>query len=101
MQAKNINVPREKIEAFCRKWKPKELSLFGSVLRDDFRPDSDIDVLVSFEEGVHWPWGGLGEMEPELEAILGRKVDLVDRNALRNPFRRHEILATREKIYAA
>ena len=100
MKVGQIDVPRDKVEAFCRKWKVREFSLFGSVLRDDFRPDSDVDVLVSFEEGMHWPWGGWAQMEPELEAIFGRKVDLVDRKALRNPFRRHEILTTRERIYA-
>lgn len=61
-----IPVPYDDIAAFCRKWKIKELALFGSVLRDDFRSDSDIDVLITREPGVYWPWGGYAEMKEEL-----------------------------------
>ncbi|MBZ0254341.1 MAG: nucleotidyltransferase domain-containing protein [Candidatus Methylomirabilis sp.] len=101
MPAPAIDVPREKIEAFCRKWKVRELALFGSVLREDFRPDSDVDVLVTFEEGArrsYWEWA---DMLEDLRTIFGRNVDLVPRGALKNPFRRSEILRTARTIYAA
>jgi uncharacterized protein len=96
-----IEIPRGSIEAFCKRWRVKELSLFGSVLREDFGPHSDVDVLVSFEEGSGWSLFELVDMGEELKAMLGRDVDLVCKNGLRNPFRRREILATREVVYAA
>ena len=96
-----ITLDQAQISAFCQKWKIAELSLFGSVLRDDFRPDSDVDVLVSFEPGAPWDLWDLMRMQEELGVIFERKVDLVEKKALQNPFRRHEILATRDLIYAA
>lgn len=78
-----------------------ELALFGSVLRDDFCPDSDVDVLVSFEPGAPWTLWDLSAMRQELEEIFGRDVDLVEKKGLRNPFRRHAILSSRRLIYAA
>lgn len=96
-----IDIPMDKIEAFCKKWKVNELSLFGSVLRDDFRPDSDVDVLVSLEENAGWDLYDWVNMIDELKIIFGREVDLVSKKGLRNPFRRHNILATHEVIYAA
>ena len=101
MPQPKITFSHEKIEAFCRKWKIKELSLFGSVLREDFRPDSDIDVLVSFEPGGGIDFDNRVEMQDELAEIFGRGVDLVEKEAVRNPFRRHNILTTREVVYAA
>ena len=71
----NIMVPKDKIADFCRRHHIRKLSLFGSVLRDDFRPDSDVDVLVEFEPG-HVPGLAFFGMEQELSEILGRKVDL-------------------------
>ena len=100
IQAK-IEIPMDKIIAFCRKWKVKEFSLFGSVLRDDFRPDSDVDVLVSFEENAGWDLYDWVTMIDELKVIFGREVDLVSKKGLRNPFRRHEILTTRKVLHAA
>jgi len=101
MAQPKINIPKDKIEDFCRRWKIKEFALFGSVLREDFRPDSDVDVLVAFE-----PDGGISfdnrvEMQDELNAIFGREVDLVEKDLIRNPFRRHEILTTKEVVYAS
>lgn len=102
MKTHNIDIPMEKIEGFCRKWKLKQLSLFGSVLRDDFRPDSDVDVLVSFDEGSRMTFEGFVEMRDELSALFGgREIDLVEKRLVKNPFRRHEILTTREIVYAA
>jgi predicted nucleotidyltransferase len=101
MVSRNLDIPLDRIETFCRKWKIRELSLFGSVLRDDFRPDSDVDVLVSFELDAPWDLFHLVEMRDELIALFGRDVDLVEKEGLRNPFRRRTILDTREVIYAA
>jgi len=97
--AVKLNVPRERIEEFCRKWRVRQFSLFGSVLRDDFGPESDVDVLIAFQEAVPWSLWDWMEMVAELEGIFGRRVDLVERSGLRNPFRRQEILRTQEVIY--
>jgi predicted nucleotidyltransferase len=96
-----IQIDRERIAEFCRKWKITEFALFGSVLRNDFRPDSDIDVLVTFAPGFGITFDNRVEMLDELTAIFGRKVDLVEKEVLRNPFRRHAILTTKEVVYAA
>lgn len=96
-----IDIPMDKIEVFCKKWKIKEFSLFGSVLRDDFRPDSDVDVMVSFHENAGWDLFDVVNMIDELKVIFGRDVDLVEKGTIRNPFRRHAIMTTREVLYAA
>lgn len=89
------------IPAFCRKWKVREFSIFGSALRADFGPDSDIDVLVDFDPSAFWGIDEWIEMRDELERLFGRRVDLVSRPSLRNPFRRAEILRTRRVLHAA
>jgi len=94
-------IPRQKIAEFCQRWKVKEFSLFGSVLRKDFGPESDIDVLVSFAEDAGWSLMDLVSMQDELKEIFGREVDLVEKEALRNPFRKRSILAGKEVIYEA
>lgn len=81
MSAK-ISIDRDKIAEFCYRWKITELSLFGSVLRDDFRPDSDVDVLVTFAEDAQWSLFDHVTMEDDLSAMLGRKVDLASRRAV-------------------
>jgi predicted nucleotidyltransferase len=97
----NIEIPADKIAAFCRKWTVKELALFGSVLREDSRPDSDVDVLVSFAPDGGITFDNRVDMLDELAEIFGREVDLVEKEGIRNPFRRHEIFTTREIVYAA
>ena len=97
----NITVPQSAIRAFCQTWHIREFAFFGSVLRADFRPESDIDVLVSFEPDSPWSLWDLIAMQDELAAIFGRPVDLVEREALRNPIRRQRILSTREVVHAA
>ncbi len=92
---------RGRIDEFCRKWKIKEFSLFGSVLREDFRADSDVDVLVEFLPEAPWSLLDWVEMIDELKLIFGREVDLTSKAGLRNPFRRHVIMTTREIVYAA
>lgn len=73
--APNIVIPKDAIADFCERHHVRKLSLFGSVLRDDFGPDSDIDILVEFEPG-HAPGLAFFEMQSELSGILGREVDL-------------------------
>ncbi len=97
----NVKVDPDVLAEFCRKWRVRELSIFGSALRDDFGPDSDLDVLVSFDPGTPLDIDGLLDMKEELETLFGRPVDLVEKEALRNPWRKHEILRTREVIYAS
>lgn len=96
-----IEIPKEKIEDFCRRWKIKEMAIFGSALRDDFGPESDIDLLVTFSEEARWSLFDWLEMIEELKKITGRDIDLVDRESIRNPFRRRSILARMEAIYGA
>lgn len=98
---KRIPFDSKKITAFCKRWKILEFSFFGSLLRDDFRPDSDVDALVSFSPKAEWSLWDLISMQEELEAIFKRKVDLVEKEAIRNPYRRHSILSGREVFYAA
>ena len=98
----SIEIPKEKIADFCRKWKIVEFSLFGSVLREDFRADSDVDVLVSFSRDADWSLLDHMAMEEELEVIFGRKVDLVSRKAIErseNYIRRKAILETAQPYY--
>jgi hypothetical protein len=98
----NIDLNTEEIHEFCRKWKVNELSVFGSLLRDDFRPDSDIDFHVDFEAGAEWDLFDHFDMEEELAAIVGRSVDLLDRGAIessRNRLRKIEILSTLMPVY--
>ena len=101
MKLGQLEFPTERVAAFCKKWKVSELSIFGSALRDDFRRDSDVDVLVDFEKDVPWSLYDWVDMIDELKAIFGREVDLVDKSAITNPFRRQSILASREVVYAA
>jgi predicted nucleotidyltransferase len=101
MVALETLAPKEKISAFCKRWKVVELALFGSVLRTDFRPDSDVDVLVTFSKDAKIGLFELVRMEQDLEEIFHRPVDIVEKDALDNPFRRHDILNTAQVIYAA
>jgi len=90
-----IDYDKEKLRDFCQRWKVTEFSLFGSVVRDDFRPDSDVDVLVTFEEDAPWSLLSMVHMEDELVEIFGRPVDLLTRRSIErslNPIRRDSIL---------
>jgi predicted nucleotidyltransferase len=102
MLVKNIEIPKAQIVDFCQRWKITEFALFGSVLRDDFRPDSDIDVLATFEPDFHSTLLKLMEMEEELEAIFERQVDFVSKRAIEqslNYLRRKAILNSAQVIY--
>ncbi len=99
-----IDISIEKIAEFCRKWQITEFALFGSVLRDDFGPESDIDVMVTFAPEAPWTLFDLVELRDELIGIFNREVDLVERPTIEqsaNPYRRQSILAGSEVIYEA
>ncbi|HEV7473979.1 MAG TPA: nucleotidyltransferase family protein [Pyrinomonadaceae bacterium] len=96
-----LGIAPEEIAAFCRRWMVAEMALFGSILRDDFRPNSDIDVLVDFAPEAAWSLFDISRMRLELSSLLGRETDLVQPGGLRNPFRRRAILSNRQVIYAA
>lgn len=96
-----IPIPEGRIAEFCRKWRIAELSLFGSALRDDFGPESDVDVLIVFERGRSPVLEDWLDMHDELKEIFGRDVDVVEKRLLKNPFRRHHILTNRRVLYAA
>jgi predicted nucleotidyltransferase len=99
-----IPIDKEKIAAFCQKWKIVEFSLFGSVLTDAFRPDSDVDVLVEFAKDARWGMWDLYDMEEDLKKIFGRNVDLMTRRSVtrsENYLMRNSILSGARTFYAA
>ena len=99
-----LEVSKEEIADFCRRWKVTEFALFGSVLRGDFRPDSDVDVLVTFASDAEWSLLDHVQMEQELASVLGRGVDLISRRAVdhsKNWIRRGEILSTAQVVYVS
>lgn len=103
-KAHHIDIPKEKLAEFCKKWQVREFALFGSVLRDDFRPDSDIDALVDFAPDSSHSLFDLVGMTEELEKIFGRKVDLLTKHGVetsRNYIRRKEILSSIEVLYVS
>src|SRR5436305_4117386 len=92
-----IDYDKEKLRDFCRKWKVTEFSLYGSVVGDDFGPDSDVDVLVTFEEDARWSLFDVTDMRDELQTLFGRPVDLLTRRAVEgslNPIRKTSILSS-------
>ena len=99
--AESLGTSDEQIAEFCRKWQIVEFSLFGSALRDDFRPQSDVDVLVTFAPDARHSLFDLVAMEEELSGIFGRKVDLLTRRSLRNPYFVDSVEKTRQLLYAA
>lgn len=94
-----LKVTESAIADFCHRWKIVEFALFGSVLREDFRPDSDIDILIQFAPKPGWDLFHLMDMKRELKTLFGREVDLLEKRQLQNPFRRAEILRTHQVIY--
>ena len=96
-----LGISDDQIASFCQRWMVAEMALFGSVLRDDFRPESDVDVLVDFAPEATWSLFDISRMRLELSSLLGHEADLVQVAGLRNPFRRRAILSSREVIYAA
>jgi predicted nucleotidyltransferase len=99
-----IRVSKDRVKAFCRRWKVNELAVFGSILREDFRPESDIDVLVTFAPKASWKLDHILEMKEELQKIFGHPVDLVERRLIENSpnyIRRKHILTNLETLYVA
>jgi len=99
MSTLKIKIPNENLNIFCQRYQVRRLSLFGSVLRDDFRPDSDVDVLVQFDPGARVSFMTLGKMQRELATIFQRPVDLVPQDGLK-PVIREEVLASAQEVYA-
>lgn len=102
--ASRVDLPKEKLAAFCERWGVAEVALFGSVLRDDFNPESDIDVLVRFRQEATPSLFSLVRMEAELAELVGRPVDLVERKSVErspNYIRRAAILESAKVIHVA
>lgn len=95
-----INLPKDLLADFCQRYRVRKLSLFGSALRDDFGPQSDVDFVVEFEPGMIVGYLKLAEMEMELSSLLGRKVDLRTPGELSRYFR-DEVMATAEPLYVS
>jgi predicted nucleotidyltransferase len=96
----HLQIPMSMVDNFCRRWKIREFSIFGSALREDFSSRSDVDVLLSFLENAQWGLFEILDMKDELKKIFGREVDIVEKEGIRNSFRRREIFRTRKVIYA-
>ena len=99
-----VQIDMEKIREFSQRWHVTSFALFGSVLREDFRPDSDVDVMVTFDPDARLTLFDLARMANELEDLFGRDVDLIERSSIEqshNPIRRQEILSTVQEIYHA
>ncbi|HEX3049215.1 MAG TPA: nucleotidyltransferase domain-containing protein [Aggregatilineaceae bacterium] len=97
-------LPMAEIRIFCQRWRITELALFGSVLRDDFGPESDVDVLVTFAPDYHRSLADMMQMQDEIEAIFQRSVDLINRRTIEqseNYLRRKAILSTARTVYVA
>lgn len=99
-----IPIPIDSVTAFCERWQITELALFGSVLRDDFGPESDVDVLVTFAEGAPWTLLDFVRMQNELGELLGREAHLTERRTVErsdNRYRREHILHNQRVIHVA
>ena len=97
-------ISQEELERFCNRWAIVELALFGSVLREDFGKESDVDFLVTFSAEADWSLLDHVQMKMELAELLGRDVDLLTRRSVEhshNPFRRREILGSAQTVFAA
>ena len=103
MTIHGIDLDSPAIGDFCQKWKISELSVFGSILRGDFQPDSDIDFLVTYDRNATWELYDAQLMREELATVVGRPVDLISRSAIErsdNRFVKKEVLSTAEPVYA-
>jgi predicted nucleotidyltransferase len=98
---KGFQISEGQIQAISQKYAIKSISVFGSILRDDFRSDSDIDFLVTFDENAAISLFDLMDLEADLSRLFNRDVDIVEPSALKNPIRRQAILKSCETLYAA
>ena len=94
-------VSPERLREFCERWKVAELALFGSAARGDMTPDSDVDLAVTFLPEAEWSLFDFASMQIELQELFGRRIDLVEKGTIRNPFRRKSILRDLTVLYAA
>lgn len=104
MRKVRIRIPKTKITEFCKRWNVSEFAIFGSVLRADFRPDSDVDVMVSFSPQAKITLFDMTRMQDELKQIFGRDVDLISKRGVessRNYLRRKAILNSAQVIHVA
>lgn len=104
MKVGAIELDETALRDFCEKWGVAELAVFGSALRDDFRPDSDVDFLVTWKAGVQRTWHDIWTMKEELGLLVGREAGIAQRHVVesdQNPFRRRRILETATRVYAA
>jgi predicted nucleotidyltransferase len=101
MASTQIPISKVKIAKFCRRWQVQELALFGSVLRPDLTSESDVDVLVTFAPEAQISQFDMAQMRIELQGIFNRPVDILEKDALRNPFRKREILKSAQVVYAS
>ena len=104
MNKVKIKIPKAKLAEFCKRWNVSEFAIFGSALQDNFRPDSDVDVLVSFHPQAHVTLFDMARMQEELRTIFGREVDLISKRGVensRNYLRRKAILESAQVIHVA
>lgn len=104
MSIQNLDLPMAQIKELCDRWQIVEFALFGSVLRDDFQPTSDIDVLITFAPSAHKGLLTLARIKRELEDLLGRDVDILTKKSIeqsQNTTRSHNILSSAQVIYVA
>jgi hypothetical protein len=94
-----ILIKKAQVSEFCHKWKITEFAIFGSALREDYKPESDLDIVVTFAPDIPWSLWDWIDMIDELKIMFGREVDLVEKSGIKNPFRRQEILSQRQVIY--
>lgn len=99
MNLNGINFSNNEIADLCKKYGIKEMSLFGSVLSDKFNDKSDIDVMITFLPQLHRSYFDLLEIQEQLSGIMGKNVDLVEKEAIKNPYRRKSIFKNLQVIY--
>jgi uncharacterized protein len=99
MSVPPLNLSTTDIRSLCRRWQIRRLALFGSILRNNGRPDSDVDVLVVFDPAAAWSSWDLLDLRDELGRLFDREIDLVELRSLTNPFRRRSILRSQQVIY--
>jgi predicted nucleotidyltransferase len=101
LQKNGIFLNYDEVVSVCNKYRITELSIFGSSIRDDFTQNSDIDILVSFDHCSEVTLFDIMQLENDFSKLVNRKVDIVEKESLKNPIRKNKILSTREIIYAA
>lgn len=96
-----LPIPTQGLESLCRRWKIQQFSVIGSVLRPDFRADSDVDVVVTFQPDATWDLFDIVRLRDELALLFGRSIDLIEEHAVRNPYMLASIRQTKRVLYAA